>query len=258
MPLNAVRRKKLIKLVPENVIITRSYLRDNGFQDHAIDNLVKSIELNVLWPGVYYRGTKPTSWQSIVYSLQFIMNLDLAVGGLTALELKGYHHYVPLSKKKIVHLYGTHSLPRWLKLFVPEIQFVIHNSVKLFDTRETSSKLFTVSYSWTDDDKKILISDPGRAFLEVLLDVPKISFEHAIDLMQQLTSLSPGKTQKLLELCVNIKATRLFLWLSERQNYSWFKKINTSRINLGSGNRLLAKRGKLNKKYMITVPKDYV
>lgn len=94
--------------------------------------------------------------------------------------------------------------------------------------------------------------------LETLLGVPdKLSFDHAYELMQGMTSFSPRVVQKLLEQCINVKCKRLFLWLSERQNYPWFAKLNLKKIDLGSGNRMLLKGGKLNKKYQITVPSSY-
>ena len=53
---------------------------------------------------------------------------------------------------------------------------------------------------------------------------------------------------------VTIKAKRLFLWFADRHNYVWLNKINRETITLGSGNRMIAKGGKLDTKYKITVP----
>ncbi|MCF6194867.1 MAG: type IV toxin-antitoxin system AbiEi family antitoxin domain-containing protein, partial [Kangiellaceae bacterium] len=58
----------------------------------------------------------------------------------------------------------------------------------------------------------------------------------------------------LLLQCKSIKVKRLFLWLAERQNYAWFKKLDIENLNLGSGKRVIAKGGKLDKEYQITVP----
>jgi hypothetical protein len=49
---------------------------------------------------------------------------------------------------------------------------------------------------------------------------------------------------------------RLFFWLAQRQSYSWFKKLDRSKYDLGSGKRVIAKGGKLDKDYLITVPMD--
>jgi hypothetical protein len=105
--------------------------------------------------------------------------------------------------------------------------------------------------------KSLILSSPERAFLEMLTDVPKkISFEHADQLMQGLTALSPRILQELLELCTNVKVKRLFFWFAERHNHIWLRKLNLSRIDLGVGNRVLVKWGKLDKKLKITVPES--
>ena len=88
-----------------------------------------------------------------------------------------------------------------------------------------------------------------------MTDVPqKITFEHADQLMQGLTTLSPKTLQKTLEWCHNIKVKRLFFWFADRHNYVWWNKINREHIPLGSGNRMIAKGGKLDTNYKITVP----
>jgi hypothetical protein len=66
--------------------------------------------------------------------------------------------------------------------------------------------------------------------------------------------LSPRNLQKLLEECKNVKVKRLFLWFADRHKYIWLSKLEIERINLGSGNRMIAKGGKLDNKYKITVP----
>jgi hypothetical protein len=70
-----------------------------------------------------------------------------------------------------------------------------------------------------------------------------------------MTSLSPKKLNNLLSQCKNIKVKRLFLWLAENHNYAWFKKLEVEKLDLGSGKRVIAEDGKLDKKYLITVPK---
>lgn len=92
----------------------------------------------------------------------------------------------------------------------------------------------------------------------MLNEVPnKISLEHADQLIQGMTLLSPRTLQKLLEACTNVKVKRLFLWFGSRHNYTWFSKLNTDNINLGSGNRVIIKGGELDKTYKITVPKNF-
>ena len=81
-----------------------------------------------------------------------------------------------------------------------------------------------------------------------------MTFEHANELMQGLVNLSPRKLDTLLKACKSVKVKRLFFWLANRQAYPWFSKLNVADYDLGSGKRFVAKNGKLDTKYLITVP----
>lgn len=257
MAVNVERRKELYDLMPEGVITSRKWLMDNNLTRHAIDNMVKSNQLEVISKGVYVRNRSKISWQSVVYSLQSILQTDLVIGGLTALEMQGLSHYLSLSENKIVHLYGMDSLPKWVMNLDLKINFIRHTTKGLLKHKkeEKQSFLFTVKREWDNENRGLVIAIPERAYLEVLVEVPqKTTFEHADQLMQGLTTLSPRNLQKLLEECQNVKVKRLFLWFADRHKYVWLSKLDIERINLGSGNRMIAKGGKLNNKYKITVP----
>lgn len=264
MPLNSERRNNLPLLLPEGMIASRDWLMAKQLGRHAIDNLVKSGQLKALVKGVYSRPTGELSWQGVICSLQTMFQLDVVTGGLTALELQGFGHYMPMQGKTQVHLYASQALPAWLNLLFEDVVFIFHTNTELLGKTEKDTTnpnalgLYTTTHTWRDGMKPLLLSSPERAILEVLAGVPKCtSFEHADQLMQGMTSLSPRRLQELLEKCDNIKVRRLFLWLAERQNYPWLQKLELDKINLGSGNRMLLKGGKLNKKYKITVPKIY-
>lgn len=260
MPLNAQRRRLLAKLVPEGLIVTRQWLLENGFDRHAIDNLVKSEQLRLLNNGVYSRGEGVSSWQDVVFALQKFRKLDCVVGGLTALELQGLAHYLPLSAKQVINLFSADPLPKWVSQFSTDITFRRYNSGKILASMNKKNiELFTNSTAWRPNTDGLIISSPERAMLEVLYDVPnKISFDHANELMQGMTAFAPRSVQAMLEQATNVKCKRLFLWLAEHQNHAWFSRINLNKIDLGSGNRVLVKGGKLDEKYRITVPNEIV
>ncbi|WP_254086718.1 AbiEi antitoxin N-terminal domain-containing protein [Dawidia cretensis] len=69
---------------------------EQGFNRVDIDNLVKSGVLTSLRHGVYVRGQFLPHWHAIVYSLQAIMDEKPVVGGLTALEIRGFAQQVQL------------------------------------------------------------------------------------------------------------------------------------------------------------------
>ena len=251
--------------MPEGAIVTRVWLMKNGFSRHAIDNLVKSRQLVSAASGVYTLwGGKPT-WQGIIYFLQKSMHLNLTIGGLSALDILGFSHYLSMSSKKKIHLYGTAKLPPWVNELNNDVSFEWHSEWELLGAgkKATSSNAllgdplqkFTRLEPWKDGKEDLLISSPERALMEILMDVPKeLSFEHADQLMQGMTNLSPRSLQALLEMCKNIKVRRLFFWLADRHKHIWLEKLQPEQIDLGSGKRMLVRGGKLDKKYNITIP----
>lgn len=257
MALNVNRRIELYHILPEGIITTRKWLMDNNFTMHAIDNLVKSNQLESISKGIYVRNKAKMTWQSVVFSLQSMLETDVVVGGMSALEMQGLSHYLSFSENKTVHLYGNEALPKWVMELEVNAKFIKYSTKGFFENNEyeKQNSQFTIEREWDNEGRKLTIATSERAYLEVLLDVPsKVTFEHADQLMQGLTTLSPRSLQKLLEQCQNIKAKRLFLWFADRQNYAWVSKLDRDKITLGSGNRMIAKGGKLDKKYKITVP----
>ena len=106
-----------------------------------------------------------------------------------------------LSENKIVHLFGNDVLPEWVKNLDLNVKFVRHtiNSLFVENSEHKQFHPFTSESDWDNDNRKLILSTTERAYLEVLLDVPqKISFEHADQLMQGLTTLSPRNLQKTL------------------------------------------------------------
>ena len=73
-------------------------------------------------------------------------------------------------------------------------------------------------------------------------------------LMDGLVNLRPRRLQTLLEQTSSVKVKRLFLFFAERHGHAWFSQLDSQKIDLGSGKRVLVKNGKLNKKYQITLP----
>ena len=241
MPLNSVLRAELIERVPNGLLVIRSWLMDRGIARHAIDNLVKSGQLLPLRPGVYIRPGSRLVWQGVVCSLQR-MGGSLVVGGTTALELHGRTHYLPLPRRRAIHLYGTGPLPSWVnKLDLAEI-FYRHGTAWLSEPEEASERgheqrsmsSFTVDVPWGDGFQTVRTSTLERALFEILKDVPAgISFEHAERLMEGLADLSPRRLDALLHRTRNVKVKRLFFWLAERQGHAWSKRLEAGDFDLG-------------------------
>ncbi len=96
------------------------------------------------------------------------------------------------------------------------------------------------------------------AAMEMLSLVPKgQSFDEAAKIMEGLTTLRPKLVQNMLEECNSIKVKRLFLFIADKHEHAWLNELSMEKINLGSGKRVIVEDGTLDKKYNITVPKEY-
>lgn len=203
--------------------------------------------------GAYKLAGDDVEWFGAISALQDQKNVSIHPGGKTALEIKGYAHYLS-QKQTNIQLYGNiiESLPKWFveqdwKVSVSYIQ------TKLFghDTKKylTDTEMQNV---------KIKVSTPEMASMEMLHLVPKgQSFNEALKIMEGLTTLRPKLVQSLLEECNSVKVKRLFLYMAEKCQHLWFKELGVEKINLGSGKRVVVQNGVLDKKYHITVPREY-
>jgi hypothetical protein len=70
--------------------------------------------------------------------------------------------------------------------------------------------------------------------------------------------LRPRIVMELLKTCSHVRTKRLFLWFAERHSHGWFRKLDVDQVDLGSGKRAVVKKGALDSKYLITVPREMV
>ncbi len=97
---------------------------------------------------------------------------------------------------------------------------------------------------------------PERAILEFLLNLTadEAGYEHASLVFEGLGTLRPDVVRSLLVACASVKVKRLFLHLAEKHAQPWFKQLDLTKVSLGSGKRVLVAGGRLDPKYLITVP----
>lgn len=259
--LKTTYKQALKVLLPYGMLVTKKWLVEKGLTLHAIDNAVKTDTLLLLSSGVYCQYSRSISWQGVVASMQY-MNMrnesklpPEIVGGLSALAISGLSQYVLLSSNSHVHLYAKDKLPTWLARLSLPSTFERHSTRMLWPDELLQNRAFIKEHVWQHELPPVYFSCPEKAIFEVLLNVPEtVSFEHADELMQGLVNLSPRKLSTLLTACKNVKVKRLFFWFAKRQNYQWFKTLDVSCYDLGSGKRVVAKGGKLDRDYLITVP----
>ena len=243
---------RLINQWPRGTVSAASYLKRLGFSHDLLIRYKKSGWIQSFGRGAYTLYGDKVDWPGALYTLQNQLGLNVHPGGKTALELKGYAHYLPAGKRKIF-LYGTQGkgLPNWFKGERLGVDIVMTRT-NLFpeDSKEGFSE-------FREKDFSVKISTPERAAMEMLHLVPgKISFEEALLIMENLVSLRPEKVQRLMVMCRSIKVKRLFMYMSEKQEHSWVSDLDMSKINTGKGKRMIVPNGKYDKKYCITVPRD--
>lgn len=229
-----------------------SYLAQSGFGSDLLVKYKKSGWLESFGRGAYIRSGDTVDWPGALYTLQTQLELSVHAGGKTALEFKGFAHYLPARRKR-VFLYGPRGLilPVWFKGDRFGVEFVVTRT-NLFpaDLREGFTE-------FKERDFSVRISAPERSMLEMLHLVPrKVGFDEARLVMGNLATLRPDVVQGLLEACRSVKVKRLFLYMAENQEHAWLTKVDLSKVDLGKGKRMIVPKGRYDAKYQITVPLD--
>ena len=248
---NRTKINRLISQWPRGTVASTSYLKDKGFSHELLLWYKRSGWLESYGHGAYILAGDKVEWTGWLYALQKQLRMNDHAGGKTALELKGYGHYVPMRQK--VFLYGERgkSLPAWFRKALQNIEY-----------EYVRTNLFPPGYSdglteFQSGGFSITISSPERAAMEMLHLVPgDIGFEEASLIMENLAGLRPNLVQQLLDVCKFVKVKRLFLYLSEKHSLPWFSRLVLSKLELGKGKRVIVPRGTLDRKYQITVPRQ--
>jgi hypothetical protein len=241
---------QLLQKVPRGGLFLASWMYKNGISRELQRHYKKSQWLTPIDTGVMVRtGETPTLFGALA-SLNEQDKKHFTIGAMSALEMQGFSHYLPMGKKTMV-LFSPKGerLPAW---FLKRDWNVI---LRHFTTECLSPELGIEAVS--REGFNLSVSSPVRAFLECLHLSPK--YYNLTDLyyvMEMLSLLPPLKVQKLLEDCKSIKVKRLFLYMAEKAEHDWLKMLDFSKISLGTGKRAIVKNGVYNAKYRITIPKE--
>lgn len=263
-------------LLGEGLLAPTAWLEARGYSRALLSKYVERGWLDSPARGVYRRPGPPLKWQHVVASLQLLACNALHVGGRTALVQRGMGHYVRMSGAETITLYGPGALPAWVGRLGLRESLVARSDATLSDLRalrNTDGALVgpgdrpvaareladfgLQEIPWGAWDWPLLYSTEERAILEVLQDVPsRESAYEANVLMQGLVSLRPARLMRLLTACTSVKVKRLFLALAERHQHPWLARLDLSKVDLGKGKRMLTPGGRLDPKYLITLPLD--
>jgi Transcriptional regulator, AbiEi antitoxin, Type IV TA system/Transcriptional regulator, AbiEi antitoxin N-terminal domain len=238
----------------EGLIVNRNWLNKKGFNRPLVDYYLRSGSLEAVARGVYRRPGPPLKWQHVVYSLR-LLGYSVHVGGRSALALQGYSHYLPLGEDsmKVILLYGVPNLPGWTEKLDSPYQLILLKP-RLF-RQVPEEAIHTLAFGhW---DWPIPHASVELALLEYLAEVNSASdFAMADKYFESATTLRPGLLQVLLGHCRHVRVKRLFLWFGRRHEYPWFRQLDISKLDLGSGKRMVVKDGALDGEFQITVPKE--
>ncbi len=235
--------------IPSNGIMLTSWLEKSGFNRNEVYDYMESGWLQRISTGVYqFTGDTPTLY-GILASYQKQIGLKYHIGAASALELKGFSHYITMGKPTAVVFSPVRPpLPKWL------------NDADLdMNLAEVATKVLgTIGIEQMDyQEQTLTVSSPERAIMEcVLLSPSRYDLMDVYYLMEMLTSLRSALIQQLLENCTSVKVKRMFLYMAEKAHHRWFAKLDLSKISLGSGTRSFAKGGVKVNTYDIVIPKE--
>ena len=249
---NRTKINKLLTKTPQGVVLQSAWLLNEGYSLDLQKYYRNSGWLKALENGAMFRSNNQPGYEGGVYALQKQSGLSVHPGGRTALALQGRAHYIELNTAQ-VWLFGgeKEKLPTWFRKHKWDQQ--IHYKASSFIPKELGlAELSLTGFS-------IKVSSPARAIMECLYLAPEnFDLVECYELMENLNDLRPTLVQELLEACTSIKVKRLFLFLADKLNHSWYKYLNLSKVDLGKGKRSLVKEGVYISKYQITLPKTLV
>ena len=243
---------RLLQNWPKGTVATQVYMQEYGVSRQLTRRYLYSGWIWRIGRGAYVKSGETIDWLGGVYALQTQLGLRVRVGGITSLSLLGYGHYLPLGRDTVVHMFSENKekLPRWFLDYEWTVR-IKHHHLHLFD--DIADKGLT---TLDRGNFTVRASSAERAILEVIhLATTNEGFDHAVELIAGLTTLRPTMLQTLLENCRSVKVKRFFLWAAEHAGHKWFENIDTAKIDLGKGKRVLYRGGEMNPKYQMTVPK---
>lgn len=242
---------KIMQEYPKGLVLLSSWLVSEGYSYELQQQYRKSNWLRSIGKGAMLKSNDPFLLSGAISALQFQSNMHIHYGGRSALELQGNTHYLRLtSYEATLFAPGQTKLPFW---FVNNKWDTDYQIFKLSLFKNDSVGLA----DYPDTLIKMKISNLGRAMMECLALCPNdFSLIEAYELMEGLSTLRPKQVQELLEECKSIKVKRLFLYFAERIGHSWFKHLDQTKIDLGSGNRSLTHNGILIPKYKLVLIKE--
>lgn len=247
----ATKIQQILENEPNTSLLFGKWLSRQGLDSREQHAYMKRGWLDRISKGVYaLQGKTPTLLNAIAaYNKQ--LEKHCIIGAYTALELRGYSHYLSLGKPTaFLFTDRFNKIPSWIT------KREWNMTVRYMTTSFLGEDMKGVE-QMTIGGETLLVSSPERAFLECL-NMPDAS-SILLDIyyiMEGLTTLRPKLLQQLLEACSSRKVKRLFLYMAEKAGHLWFKALELDSIESGTSRLMIVPVGKYISKYNMTIPKE--
>lgn len=255
---------KLMSMWNASEIHTLRWFEERGCTQAQAYRSYKAGDIRKVGAGAYARPYDSLHWSGAVRAIQKELNLSIHISGASALELGGSGHNI--SFRPVIELinYGTQRLPRWVLTNDWGAPIQYRNS-RMFggSVDGVSHDRLDSAQSWLETTKvsglEVIKSSRELAIFEVIDQSSfEQDFETVENLLSGLRSMRSSLVQQILENCDSVKVKRIFLYLSEKLEMPYFKKLKLDHVDLGSGKREIIRGGKWNAKYRITVERSSV
>ena len=247
---NVSKLNRLLTTQPTGIVMQTSWLKKLGYSEDLQRRYRKSKWLESVGSGAMKRTNALVTYEGAIHAMQNQSGMTVHPGGKTALQMLGLSHYLPFTQTHATVFGAAHEkIPLWFSKYDWGTKIDLHRTSFLpADLSLTKLEI---------KDFTIQISSAPRALLECLYLVPdEQDIMECYHFMESMNNVKPAVVQELLEKCSSIKVKRLFLYLAEKVNHSWFTRLDIHKIDVGSGKRSIIKNGVYNATYLITVPKE--
>ncbi|MGD9591339.1 MAG: AbiEi antitoxin N-terminal domain-containing protein, partial [Candidatus Berkiella sp.] len=168
-PVRAVGQTKISQLLkrwPKGTVAVQPWLNSQEVFRQLAVRYVQGKWLTKIGKGAYIKEGDIVDWTGGVYSLQSQLGFKVHVAGLTALEILGYGHFVPMGegnpKWLSKHKTDKRPIPVWFRDYFKKDNVTCIEQ-GLFDGAWDKA---LVEHSLSD--YKIMVANPERAILEYL------------------------------------------------------------------------------------------
>lgn len=211
--------KRIVGSAEAGQPLTARWLADHGVSAQLVHHYVRSGWLDRLGRGFFIRrGDHPGLEKSLAVGVT-----GGHVGGKTALAWHGHRHNLYVEERVLIYSHTGGRVAPWVS--------------ERFPVEIRRRKLFGHGDEFGVERRAdgVLVSEPERAVLEMLSDVPgRQSLEEAGNLVDMLYGLRSSLMQLMLKDCLSVKAVRLFLTLARQSSLPVLDGIDLEGVRLGA------------------------